>query len=106
VVLFDGAVASVGGLSGRFKTIPGWVSGSSRVIASGRYRVIAAQSKPDHATIARFVERHQDALAELFGAVLGLWAKAGLVGLDVVAVDGSKVPATASRSANRDYERR
>jgi len=45
------------------------------------YRVIAAQSKPDHATIARFVERHQGALAELFGAVLGLCAQAGLVGL-------------------------
>jgi transposase len=27
------------------------------------YRVIAAQTKPDHATIARFVERHQAALA-------------------------------------------
>src|SRR4051812_12878426 len=69
------------------------------------YRVIAAQSKPDHATIARFVERHQGALAELFGAVLGLCAKAGLVGLNVVAVDGSKVSANASREANVDYER-
>ncbi len=35
------------------------------------YRVIAAQQRPDHATIARFVERHQEALAGLFGAVLG-----------------------------------
>src|SRR3954470_21310927 len=69
------------------------------------YRVIAAQSKPDHATIARLVERHQGALAELFGAVLGLCAKAGLVGLNVVAVDGSKVSANASREANVDYER-
>jgi Transposase DDE domain len=67
--------------------------------------VIAAQSKPDHATIARFVERHQVALGELFGAVLGLCAKAGLVGLNIVAVDGSKVAANASRSANTDYER-
>ena len=31
------------------------------------YRVIAAQQRPDHATIARFVERHEDALAGLFG---------------------------------------
>ena len=44
------------------------------------FRVIAAQNKPDHATIARFVERHQDALAGVFGSVLGLCAKAGLVG--------------------------
>lgn len=69
------------------------------------YRVIAAQAKPDHATIARFVERHQDALADVFGAVLGLCAKAGLVGLNVVAVDGSKVAANASREVNVDYER-
>jgi transposase len=69
------------------------------------YRVIAAQNKPDHATIARFVERHQDALAGVFGGVLGLCAKAGLVGVNVVAVDGSKVSANASREANVNYER-
>src|SRR3954471_21762895 len=69
------------------------------------YRVIAAQSKPDHATIARFVERHQDALGSVFGEVLGLCAKAGLVGLNIVAIDGSKIAANASREANRDYER-
>jgi transposase len=69
------------------------------------YRVIAAQHKPDHATIARFVERHQDALAAVFGSVLGLCAKAGLVGVNVVAIDGSKVSANASREATVDYER-
>ena len=69
------------------------------------YRVIAAQAKPDHATIARFVERHQVALAGVFGAVLGLCAKAGLVGVSVVAVDGSKVSGNASRETNVDYER-
>ena len=40
-------------------------------------RVIAAQQRPDHATIARFVERHEQALAGLFGAVLGLCARGG-----------------------------
>src|SRR5437764_4864392 len=69
------------------------------------YRVIAAQTKPDHATIARFVERHQDALADVFGSVLGLCAKAGLVGVNVVAIDGSKLSATASPEATMDYER-
>ena len=67
--------------------------------------MLAAQQKPDHATLARFVERHQDALAEVFGGVLGLCAKAGLVGVNVVAVDGSKVSANASREATVDYER-
>jgi transposase len=68
------------------------------------YRVIAAQQRPDHATIARFVERHEDALAGLFGAVLGLCAQAGLARVGVVAIDGTKVLANASRDANLDYE--
>jgi hypothetical protein len=68
------------------------------------YRVIAAHAKPDHATIARFVERHAQALAGLFGSVLGLCAQAGLVEVGVVAIDGTKVQANASRDATRDYE--
>jgi transposase len=68
------------------------------------YRVIAAQQRPDHATIARFVERHEDALAGLFAAVLGLCAQAGLARVGVVAIDGTKVLANASRDANLDYE--
>jgi transposase len=31
------------------------------------YRVLAADQTPDHATLARFRRRHQDAIAELFG---------------------------------------
>ena len=41
----------------------------------------------------------------MFGEVLGLCARAGLVGLNIVAIDGSKIAANASREANRDYER-
>ena len=55
------------------------------------YRVIAAQQKPDHATIARFRARHEDALAELFSSVLGLCKQAGLVKVGVMAIDGAKV---------------
>jgi len=67
-------------------------------------RVIAAHQRPDHATIARFVERHQDALAGLFGGVLGLCARGGLATVGVIAIDGTKVHANASRDANLDYE--
>jgi hypothetical protein len=66
--------------------------------------VIAAQQRPDHATIARFVERHQDALAGLFGEVLTLCARSGLAQVGVLAVDGTKVQASASRNENLDYE--
>ena len=67
-------------------------------------RVIAAQQRPDHATIARFVERHQDALAGLFGEVLILCARSWLAKVGVIAIDGTKVQANASRNENLDYE--
>src|SRR3954447_2504233 len=54
------------------------------------FRVIAANVVPDHTTIARFRQRHQDALGGLFGDVLALCAEAGLAGLEVLAVDGTK----------------
>jgi len=68
------------------------------------FRVIAAQLKPDHATIARFVERHEQALAGLFGSVLALCAQAGMARVGVVAIDGTKIHANASREATLDYE--
>src|SRR3954466_14490596 len=67
-------------------------------------RVIAAQRRPDHATIARFVVRHEEALGELFGEVLGLCADAGLATVGVLAIDGTKVAANASRDRTMDYQ--
>jgi transposase len=69
------------------------------------YRVIGANRVPDHATIARFVCRHEAALGGLFGSVLALCGKAGLVSTGTVAIDGTKLKADASREANLDYER-
>src|SRR5881275_1372389 len=43
------------------------------------YRVITGNVVPDHATIARFICRHDRALSELFGEVLRLCDQAGLV---------------------------
>jgi transposase len=68
------------------------------------FRVICANQVPDHATIARFRVRHEDALANLFGQVLGLCGKAGIVDVSVVAVDGTKLAASASDGAIRTYE--
>jgi len=47
------------------------------------YRVIAANQRPDHTTIARFRQRHEAALSDLFGQVLELCAQAGLVKVGV-----------------------
>src|SRR3954451_2598412 len=68
------------------------------------FRVIAAQQRPDHATIARFIDRHEDAIAGLFGEVLCLCARQGLASVGVIAVDGTKLAGNASRNANVDYE--
>jgi transposase len=68
------------------------------------FRVLAAQQQPDHATIARFVVNHQDAIAGLFGEVLALCARSGLAQVGVIAIDGTKVMANASRNENVDYE--
>jgi transposase len=82
---------------------------SSRVIERAcvedvAFRVVAAQQRPDHATIARFIERHEAALAGLFGEVLLLCARSGLAKVGVIAIDGTKLQANASRDANVDYE--
>jgi transposase len=69
------------------------------------FRVICANQVPDHATIARFRVRHGEALADLFGQVLGLCAEAGIVEVGVLAVDGTKLEASASNHATRSYER-
>ena len=67
-------------------------------------RVIAANQRPDHTTIARFRKNHERALAGLFSDVLSLCADAGLVSVGVLAVDGTKLHANAAQQANRDYE--
>ena len=68
------------------------------------FRVIAANQAPDHSTIARFRSRHEDELAELFGEVLVLCAKAGLVSVGTIALDGTRVRADAADRQNRTYE--
>ena len=68
------------------------------------FRVITANHAPDHATIARFRVRHEAAIAGLFGEVLALCARSGLVRVGVVAVDGTKIAAAATHHATRTYE--
>jgi len=67
------------------------------------FRVLTANQIPDHATIARFRARHEQALAGTFTQVLALCASAGLVSVGVVALDGSLVDGNASPQATRSY---
>jgi transposase len=68
------------------------------------FRVVAGNLGPDHATIARFRQRHSEALAGLFTDILRLCQEAGLVKVGVVALDGTKIAADAALEANRTYE--
>ena len=72
-----------------------------RCVEDVAYRVLAANQHPDHATLARFRQRHEEAIADLFAQVLGLCARAGLVDAGLVAIDGTKMAADVSSSANR-----
>lgn len=83
---------------------------SSRKLEAATYRDVAirmlcADQHPDFRSIARFRERHLDALAELFVEALRLCAEAGLVSLGALALDGTKLRANASRHKAMSYER-
>jgi transposase len=65
------------------------------------YKVVTANQYPDHSTISRFRKENQSHLKKLFLEILRLCAEAGLVKLGKVSLDGTKVKANASLSANR-----
>ncbi|MGH9110018.1 MAG: IS1182 family transposase [Acidimicrobiales bacterium] len=69
------------------------------------FRFLSANQAPDYRSIARFRRRHLDALDDLFVQVLALCAGAGLVKLGRVALDGTKLRASASRHKAMSYDR-
>jgi transposase len=68
------------------------------------FRIVTGNTKPDHATIARFRRNNLKELEGLFVQILRLCAEAGLVKVGVVALDGTKVAGNAALSANRTHE--
>ena len=68
------------------------------------YRVLAADTAPDHCAFARFRQRHEAALKAVFLEVLRLCAEAGVLKVGVVSLDGTKMKANASLAANRTLE--
>jgi len=75
---------------------------SSRAIAAKTYedvafRVLTADQHPDFRTISDFRERHLPALLPLFQETVRLAGRLGLVKLEHVAQDGSKILANASK---------
>lgn len=83
---------------------------SSRKLERATYRDVAvrmlcADQHPDYRSIARFRKRHLDALGELFVQALRLCRQAKLVGFGLLALDGTKLRANASRHKAMSYER-
>jgi len=68
------------------------------------FRVICAGNLPDHSTVARFRGDLPEAVAAFFAQVLILCARLGMGRLGTVALDGMKIAANASKSANRTGE--
>ena len=83
---------------------------SSRKLEAATYRDVAvrmlcAGQHPDFCVIARFRKRHLAALSELFVQSLRLCRRAKLVGLGSLALDGTKLRASASRHKAMSYGR-
>lgn len=68
------------------------------------FRWLSANEAPDYRSVSRFRRRHLDGLRPLFLQVLGLCANAGLVRLGRVALDGTKLDASASRHKAMSYD--
>lgn len=81
------------------------VASSRRIEAACRtdvaFAVICARDVPDHVTIARFRAAFGEAAGALFTEVLMLCARLGMGQIGTVALDGTKIAASASKAANR-----
>lgn len=68
------------------------------------FKVICGNAPPDHTVIARFRAAHDEAFAGVFTQVLRLCASQGLGRFGVVAIDGTKIAADASKRMNRSED--
>jgi len=69
------------------------------------YRVLAAGNFPAHRTIAEFRQQHLTAFEALFVQVVRIAREAGVVRLGTLAIDGTKVKASASKHKAMSYGR-
>src|SRR5271155_623670 len=68
------------------------------------FRFIAANDHPDHDTIATFRRRFLKEITALFVEVLKLAREMGVLKMGTVALDGTKIHASASRHSALSYE--
>jgi transposase len=83
---------------------------SSRKIAAGvedlvALRYLSGGNRPGHRTIARFRQEHIERFEQVFVEIVRIAKRAGLVKLGVVAIDGTKIQANASKHKAMSYGR-
>jgi transposase len=76
-----------------------------RLLEDVAFRVLAAGNQPDFRTISDFRKLHLKSLEELFQQMLRLTLETGMMKLGRVALDGSKVKASASKHKAMSYGR-
>jgi hypothetical protein len=59
--------------------------------------VLARDAEPDHDTIAHFISSHAEAVKGLFAQVLLKCYALGLIGGELFAIDGCKLPSNAAK---------
>lgn len=69
------------------------------------FRVLAAENRPSHRTIARFRQEHVERFGEIFVQIVQIARESGLTHLGKVAIDGTKIKANASKHKAMSYAR-
>jgi len=63
-----------------------------------QFIALSGDSQPDHSTLATFVSSLGEAVAKVFTQVLMICQRQGLIGREMFAVDGVKLPSNASKA--------
>ena len=61
------------------------------------FMALSADLQPDHSTLADFISRSPEAIADLFSQIVLTCDQLGLIGKDMFAIDGCKLPSNASK---------
>ena len=61
------------------------------------FKALSCDTSPDFTTIAAFVSGHSDAIVNLFEQIVLICHEQGLIGHDLIAIDGCKIPSNAAK---------
>lgn len=73
------------------------------------FMALSADSQPHFTTIAHFISSMHEVITPLFTEVIAVCGKAGLIGQEMFAIDGCKLPSNASKEwsgTQADFERK